>query len=60
MCNYSTQALCTAYIHDSLLWRATTNSFRLAAVKNTMLYLRTFVPALSATTFQLGPKKNFQ
>ena len=37
------------------------NSFRLATVKNTMLIinLRTFVPALSATTFRLGPKNCF-
>jgi hypothetical protein len=32
------------------------NSFRLATVKNTMLI---YVPALSATTFRLGPKNCF-
>ena len=43
MCNKSTQTLCNAYIHDSLYWRATMNSFRLATVKNTMLiYVHSF------------------
>ena len=54
MCNQSTQTLCTAYIHDSLHWRATMNSFRLITVKKHIAYLHTFVPALSATTFRLG------
>jgi hypothetical protein len=37
MCNLSTQTLCNAYIQDSLHWRATMHSFRLATVKNTMI-----------------------
>jgi hypothetical protein len=52
---WSTKTLCNAYIHDSLHWRATMNSFRLATVKKHDAYLPTFVPALSATTFRLGP-----
>jgi hypothetical protein len=59
MCNKSTQTLCNAYIHDSLHWRATMNSFRFATVKKLNAYLHTFVPALSATTFRLGPNNCF-
>jgi hypothetical protein len=44
MCNLSTQTLCNAYIHDSLHWRATMNSFRLTTVKKTMLiYVHSFL-----------------
>ena len=42
-------------MYDSLHRRATMNSFRLTTVKNNA-YLGTFVSALSATTFRLGPK----
>ena len=43
MCNYNTQTLCNAYIHNSLHWRATMNSFRLTTVKNTMrIYVHSF------------------
>jgi Leu/Phe-tRNA-protein transferase len=53
MCNKSTQTLCNAYIHGSLLWRATMNSFRLTTVNNTMLIcVHSF--RLSATTYRLG------
>jgi hypothetical protein len=34
MCNESTQTLCIVYIHDSLQWRATMNSFRFVTVSN--------------------------
>ena len=51
-----TQTLCSAYIHDNLHWCVTMNRFGLTTVKKHNAYLRTFVPALSATTYRLSPK----